>query len=70
MDLKEFHHVPYCNTSQQLKLVAQMEEDFLWKEAGWSPSSCNCDQRPCTYSSYEAYSDSYTRHDNCSRYTV
>lgn len=75
MNLVELEDVPYCNSSQQLRLADQVQHELLWEGQGWHPGlSCHCDQQSssCSQFIYETSADSYAVSDQpqCARYKI
>ena len=74
MNMMELDAVPYCNSSQQLRLADQLQQELLWEGQGWHPASCHCDQQPtsCSQYIYETSADSYAVADQplCVRYKI
>ncbi|KAK4006004.1 hypothetical protein OUZ56_011135 [Daphnia magna] len=71
MNLFNFTSVPYCNTSQQLRLAEDLQKDLLWEGRGWHPASCQCGYAStCSQYLYETSSDTFARHDECAQYKV
>ena len=72
MNLPNFtYSVPYCNTSEKLRLAEDLQKDLLWEGKGWHPASCNCENSSsCSQYLYETNSDTFARHDDCAQYKV
>lgn len=71
MSLSNSTTVPYCNTSQQLRLAEDLQKDLLWEGRGWHPANCQCGYAStCSQYLYETSSDTFARHDECAQYKV
>ena len=72
MNLPNFtYSVPYCNTSEKLRLAEDLQKDLLWEGKGWHPASCQCENSSsCSQYLYETNSDTFARHDDCAQYKV
>lgn len=72
MNLPNFtYSVPYCNTSEKLRLAEDLQKDLLWEGKGWHPASCHCENSSsCSQYLYETNSDTFARHDDCAQYKV